>query len=43
MKRKIFEKQIIDFETGEITSITQVSVSKFNETFSLCRTTEGLE
>jgi hypothetical protein len=43
MKRKIFEKQIIDLDTGEITSISSITVSKFNETFVLGRTTDGLE
>lgn len=43
MKRKIFEQQIIDVTTGEITSVTQVTVSKFNETFVMGRTTDGLE
>ena len=33
MKRKIFEQQIIDLNTGEITAVTQVTVAKFNETF----------
>lgn len=43
MKRKIFEKQIIDYETGEITSVTTVSAAKFAESFSMCRTTSGIE
>ena len=43
MKRKIFEKQIIDMETGEITSVTTVTASKFAESFSMCRTTSGIE
>lgn len=43
MKKKIFEKQIIDYETGEITSVTTVTASKFSESFSMCRTTSGIE
>lgn len=42
MKRKIFEKQIIDFETGEITSITTVTAAKMSEEFFMGRTTENL-
>lgn len=29
MKRKIFEKQIIDLDTGEITSISSIMVSNY--------------
>lgn len=43
MKRKIFEQQIIDLETGVVTSVTQVTVSKFCETFIMGRTTDGME
>lgn len=43
MKKKIFEKQIIDYETGEVTSVTTVTASKFSESFSMCRTTSGIE
>jgi hypothetical protein len=43
MKRKIFEQQTIDLETGEVSKITTVSVSKNNETFGMYRTTTGVE
>ncbi len=42
MKRKIFEKQIIDFETGEITSVTTVTASKYSEAFFMGRRTDDL-
>lgn len=39
---RLFESKTIDYTTGEVTSITQVTVKKLNERFSMCRTTEGL-
>ena len=41
--RKIFEKQIIDFETGEIKSEASEYVRYNAERFFMGRTTEGLE
>ena len=42
-KRKIFEKQIVDFETGEVFS-EEIHYSKNNEeTFGMHRTTEGVD
>jgi hypothetical protein len=42
-KRKIFEKQIVDFSTGEIHS-EEIHYSKNNEeTFGMHRTTEGVD
>jgi hypothetical protein len=38
----IIEKQIVDYQTGETTSITTLSVKKFAERFVLCRKTNGL-
>lgn len=43
MKRKIFERQTIDFETGELKISTSEYVSKNVETFFMGRTTQGLE
>lgn len=43
MKRKIYEKQVVDFETGELISSTSVSASKFYETFLMARNTETLD
>ena len=42
-KRKIFEKQTVDFVTGEITSISSEYVSNNKERFVMGRTTEGME
>ncbi len=42
MKRKIYEKQIVDTETGEVITSMSVSVSKFNETFLMARNTDAL-
>lgn len=42
MKRKIYEKQIVDTDTGELISLSTVSVSKFYETFLMARTTDAL-
>lgn len=39
---RLFESKTIDFTTGEVTSITTVTVRKLNERFSMCRTTDGL-
>ena len=41
--RKIFERQIVDQETGEMIKIASEYVSKNNETFFMGRTTEGIE
>jgi hypothetical protein len=43
MKRKLYETQTIDLETGEMLTYTSVSVSKFNETFLMARNTEELD
>lgn len=43
MKRKIYEKQIVDFDSGELISSTTVSASKFYETFLMARNTETLD
>lgn len=43
MKRKIYEKQIVDLDSGEIITSTTVSASKFYETFLMARNTESLE
>ena len=40
---KIFEQQTIDFETGEIKSISTVKVNSFDERFGFYRTTTGVE
>jgi hypothetical protein len=43
-KVKVLEKQVVDFETGEISSITQTYlVKQNNETFVMGRTTDGDE
>lgn len=42
-KRKVFESQTIDLETGEIKSVTTKFVSTNNENFFMSRTTEGLQ
>lgn len=42
-KRRIFESQTIDMTTGEIKSITTVTVKQANERFGMYRTTEGVE
>jgi hypothetical protein len=42
-KRKIFESQLVDYETGEIKSVFTRSVIKDEETFVMGRTTEGLD
>ncbi len=41
--RKIYESQIINYETGEIVSTSVVKTEKHNETFLFARTSEGLE
>lgn len=43
MKKTIFESQTLDYETGEITSVTTVKASNFSESFSMCRTTDKLD
>ena len=43
MSRKVFESQTVNMETGEVKSITKVTVTKSKETFSMCRTTNGVE
>ena len=43
MSRKIFERQIVDVETGEIVRTTSEYVRKNTETFFMGRTTEGIE
>ena len=43
MKRKVFESQTIDYETGEVKSVIIRTVSSDNENFFMGRTTEGLE
>lgn len=40
---KIFEQQTVDLTTGEVTSITSVSVRKNEETFGMHRSTEGVD
>ena len=42
-KRKIFEQQIVDLDSGEVTKITTTSIVKNNETFGMYRTTTGVE
>jgi len=41
-KRKIFEKQIVDLETGEVVSEERHYKEDNNETFGMHRTTEGI-
>ena len=41
--RKIYESQVISYETGEIITVTTVKTEKHNENFLFARTTEGLE
>ena len=41
-KRRVFESKTLDMLTGEITSITTVTVQKQTEKFIMCRTTETL-
>lgn len=41
-KRRLFESKTLDLATGEVTSITTVTVSKLNERFIMCRTTDSL-
>jgi len=41
--RKIFEKQTVDFATGEVKSIQSLVNFKHNETFGMHRTTEGID
>jgi hypothetical protein len=43
IKRRLFESQTIDFTTGEVKSITTVTVRNTNERFGMYRSTEGLE
>lgn len=42
-RRKVFEKQIIDYETGEVSSVISEYTSKNIEKFFLGRTTDGIE
>jgi len=42
-KRKIFEKQIVDFNTGEVTSEESHYTKDNSETFGMHRTTEGVD
>lgn len=42
-RRKIIEQNNVDYETGEILSSKTTYVSKNEETFTMLRTTEGLE
>ncbi len=42
-KRKIFEKQTVDVQTGELISTTAEYVSDNRERFFMGRTTEGIE
>ena len=41
--RKIFERQTVDVNTGEIVKVTSEYVRRNEETFFMGRTTEGLE
>ena len=41
-KRRLFESKTLDMTTGEIVSITTVTVQKQTERFIMCRTTETL-
>lgn len=43
IKKRLFESQTIDFTTGEVRSITTVTVRDVNERFGMYRSTEGLE
>lgn len=43
MKRKVFEKQIVDLQTGEVVSEEVHYNSNNNETFGMHRTTEGID
>jgi DNA-binding MarR family transcriptional regulator len=43
MAARLFESQTIDMATGEVMSITTVTVRKLNERFTMCRTTQGLD
>lgn len=40
---KIFESQIVDYETGEIKSVTTITANKSEETFGMHRSTEGVD
>lgn len=42
-RRKIFEKQVVDVQTGELLSTTSEYVSENTERFFMGRTTEGIE
>lgn len=42
-RKRLFESQTIDMETGEVKSITTVTVRDVNERFGMYRTTQGLE
>lgn len=42
-RKRLFESQTIDMETGEVKSITTVTVRDVNERFGMYRTTKGLE
>ncbi len=41
-KRRLFESKTLDMSTGEVTSITTVTVQRLNERFIMCRTTDSL-
>ena len=41
-KRRIFESKTLDMATGEVVSITTVTVQKQSERFIMCRTTDTL-
>jgi hypothetical protein len=40
--RKVFEKKVVDYQTGEVQSETSVFVGKLSERFGLYRITDGL-
>ena len=42
-RKRLFESQTIDYSTGEVKSITTVTVRDTNERFGMYRSTEGLE
>ena len=43
MKRRLFELQNYDTNTGEVTTVSKLTVENHNETFGMHRTTEGID
>ena len=43
MTKTIFESQTVDFDTGEVKSVTSVTKRTDHETFGFHRTTEGID